>query len=454
MPQDQTPSSKQSQSPAWYYYMPDNRRIGPITAAQLKQLAAMGHITSETIIENVGGRREKAGNVRGLIFSTAKPTTVATEHSPRPASNAPEKEIPHSPPIFLWIILGVVLGLTAGVPSGIALSEFGWLGKSNSEVAAVVVPEDNGESLIATPLNEVEIDTDVDPEPSAVVASTPTPAPLLEPMVTPDSESEQRFSTDTSVSLPTAAQTIPVVMPTIVPSTPSKVKLTVRLITIEAGLPTHGIAYSLWANGEKIDSADDTQAFHYFDDVYLPAGEVTLEGRVGYKNGYGAVMEEKRVRRIINTSDRDLPKIVTLKINKFISSYTMTDKDAEEADNPPPPPVTTDASVFTDEAKALDANKGKAPTNVSVSVIPDNIPSSSARFELWINGKKFDEADVSPTRNHVFHVWATDGKLELEGRVYYKNARGNVVQERKSFKRTVFTHKLNPGEHLELKPLP
>ena len=62
----------QTQTPAWFYYTTGNQRIGPLTASVLKQLAAIGQITPDTIIENVGGRQEKAGNVKGFVFADAK----------------------------------------------------------------------------------------------------------------------------------------------------------------------------------------------------------------------------------------------------------------------------------------------------------------------------------------------------------------------------------------------
>jgi len=89
MSQDQTPSSQQSQAAAWFYYAADNQRIGPITASVLKQFAKAGVITPDTIIENIGGRREKAGNVRGLTFST-----VALSTTPIPGPVAVSEPVP------------------------------------------------------------------------------------------------------------------------------------------------------------------------------------------------------------------------------------------------------------------------------------------------------------------------------------------------------------------------
>lgn len=79
---------QQGQSAVWYYYTADNQRIGPFTAKVLKQLVAIGQITPDTIIENVNGRREVAGKVRGLVFPTAKsePAVPHSQHTPTPIS--------------------------------------------------------------------------------------------------------------------------------------------------------------------------------------------------------------------------------------------------------------------------------------------------------------------------------------------------------------------------------
>jgi len=73
----------QTQTPSWFYYTADNQRIGPFAASVLKQFAKAGVITPDTIVENVNGRQEKAGNVRGLTFSTAVPVPTSV---PGPAA--------------------------------------------------------------------------------------------------------------------------------------------------------------------------------------------------------------------------------------------------------------------------------------------------------------------------------------------------------------------------------
>lgn len=54
----------------WFYYNQSGERIGPVTTATLKLLCQQGVVTSETVIENTGGRTIVAGKVRGLEFPT------------------------------------------------------------------------------------------------------------------------------------------------------------------------------------------------------------------------------------------------------------------------------------------------------------------------------------------------------------------------------------------------
>ena len=76
----------QGQTPTWYYYTSGNtQRIGPITVAQLKKLAKMGHITPETLVENTNGRQAVAGKIPGIVFSTAVPVPEVT---PAPATTS------------------------------------------------------------------------------------------------------------------------------------------------------------------------------------------------------------------------------------------------------------------------------------------------------------------------------------------------------------------------------
>ena len=52
----------------WFYYDIQNSKIGPITSAQLKSLAAKGVINPDTVIETDTGRKSTAGKIQGLVF--------------------------------------------------------------------------------------------------------------------------------------------------------------------------------------------------------------------------------------------------------------------------------------------------------------------------------------------------------------------------------------------------
>ena len=79
----------------WFYYDKNGEKVGPITVAFLKELARRGVVTRETRIENINGRSEIAGNVRGLAFpeispskqetGTVPPNTPVSSPSPSPS---------------------------------------------------------------------------------------------------------------------------------------------------------------------------------------------------------------------------------------------------------------------------------------------------------------------------------------------------------------------------------
>ena len=52
----------------WFYYDIQNSKIGPITSAQLKSLAAKGVINPDTVIETDADRKSTAGKIQGLVF--------------------------------------------------------------------------------------------------------------------------------------------------------------------------------------------------------------------------------------------------------------------------------------------------------------------------------------------------------------------------------------------------
>ena len=306
MSQDQTPSSQQSQSAAWFYYTADNQRIGPITAAQLKQLAAMGHITPETIIENVGGRREKAGNVRGLTFATTVPT-------PQPGvASTPKKSSP--PASTTLVALPTPSTKKASRPTPESRASVFRFGNTIALVLTVLVVSMGfgfGWRYFAPSSKEVTATYSVPPVP------VQQPQAQMQPVTVPP----------VTASVPTlASQTQPSQL-----TIPANRKTMILVNSLTWGTPAHGANYSLWVNGEKIDSTDKSgneAGHHLFELVELPDGEVTVEGRVGFKNGYGQIMGERRVRGIILVSDMNLPAVLELSLDPVLDTHTVRGVEA------------------------------------------------------------------------------------------------------------------------------
>ena len=72
----------------WFYYNENGQRIGPISAAVLKELVKAGVIKHETVIENANGRSSRAGDVKGLDFpAQTKPTCVDVPMPTQPQSS-------------------------------------------------------------------------------------------------------------------------------------------------------------------------------------------------------------------------------------------------------------------------------------------------------------------------------------------------------------------------------
>lgn len=59
----------------WFYYR-DKEKLGPVSPAQLRQLALGGQVMPETVIENEAGKQAYAKNVNGLKFGIAPPPQV------------------------------------------------------------------------------------------------------------------------------------------------------------------------------------------------------------------------------------------------------------------------------------------------------------------------------------------------------------------------------------------
>jgi len=62
--------------------------------------------------------------------------------------------------------------------------------------------------------------------------------------------------------------------------------------------PFHGATYEIYVDGELVDSIDRADSMPSFSITVkrFVGSKMDIEGRVKYKNGYGAVMDEKRVR--------------------------------------------------------------------------------------------------------------------------------------------------------------
>ena len=52
----------------WFYYDESGEKIGPFNVSQIRELVKQRVIKRDTIIENTGGRKMKAGEVNGLNF--------------------------------------------------------------------------------------------------------------------------------------------------------------------------------------------------------------------------------------------------------------------------------------------------------------------------------------------------------------------------------------------------
>ena len=171
-------------------------------------------------------------------------------------------------------------------------------------------------------------------------------------------------------------------------------------------------SYSLWAEGEKIDSAEDLKDFHIFDNVYLPESVLELEGRVGYKNSNGMVMDERTVRRLVDlrkgSSAPEAPttmgtsgvKFIGLTLHKEKSPYFMSAEEGKELDRilksppasgqpqaPAPTPTTTKSIALKAPPQQVDYLK-----DMEQAVTP------------LIRGKVEEKHEVFTTIGHIFYL--------------------------------------------------
>lgn len=87
------------------------------------------------------------------------------------------------------------------------------------------------------------------------------------------------------------------------------------LIDATADRPLHGATYEVWINGKLADSQDLNRAVTSFT-VEAPVGRVEIMGKVKYKNGYGVVMDERRISRTVDIKGREFNK-VELEVYKY-----------------------------------------------------------------------------------------------------------------------------------------
>ncbi|MBR5415256.1 MAG: NINE protein [Thermoguttaceae bacterium] len=76
------PGKKTSSERTWYYYDVVGIKCGPVNSLQLKKLASSKSINEETVIENQAGRKEKAGNIKGLFPPSTRDITPESQFSP------------------------------------------------------------------------------------------------------------------------------------------------------------------------------------------------------------------------------------------------------------------------------------------------------------------------------------------------------------------------------------
>ena len=245
----------------WYYYDASGNKNGPVRASALKALAQQGIVTPETIIENEQGRAVKASDVRGIAFP---------ENRPIPASVPVPLSIPRPPTIA-----------TSSIPT---------------QAFLISIPNTVRDFLLRL-------------HPGIIVAIILFCAVLIVILgLGISSAYKMAVSIPKKADMPLAAKP-----PQMNPQEPSKRRMVVVSIDTYSldCRPAHAAIYEIWVNDEKIDSKTSTESFAIFI-VEVPCDSVKLQARVHYKNGYGAVMNERRAtiyRNIPSDGEIDTHKI-------------------------------------------------------------------------------------------------------------------------------------------------
>lgn len=75
-------TNNKSSERTWFYYDVVGTKCGPVNSTQLKKLASLKSINEETVVENRAGRKEKAGNIKGLFPSPTTHISPESQSSP------------------------------------------------------------------------------------------------------------------------------------------------------------------------------------------------------------------------------------------------------------------------------------------------------------------------------------------------------------------------------------
>ena len=150
---------------AHWYYTKNGEKIGPITTAALKAVAAQGVITRETILVNHTGRTIVAGDVNGLIFPDLPTPPPIQPPSPQTSSSV-------APVIGNWFYYDAA-GQKLGPVSFVDLKVFAENGFITAET---VLEQENGQTTVAGTINGFTF---------AVSQQPSLPVPVIPPSVFP-----------------------------------------------------------------------------------------------------------------------------------------------------------------------------------------------------------------------------------------------------------------------------
>jgi len=77
----------------FFYFDQNNKKLGPVSEQQLKELAAQGRITPHTQMETDTGHTGVAGQIPGMTFGTAAPNPFSASTSRVPPTTSPTPEL-------------------------------------------------------------------------------------------------------------------------------------------------------------------------------------------------------------------------------------------------------------------------------------------------------------------------------------------------------------------------